>query len=40
MAVTIEIRDLQQLTRIIDKISHLRNVIEVTRGANSEVASG
>ena len=40
MAVTIEIRDLQQLTRIIDKLSHLRNVIEVSRGANSEVVSG
>ena len=39
MAVTIEIRDLQQLTRIIDKISRLRNVIEVTRGASSEVGS-
>jgi GTP pyrophosphokinase len=40
MAVTIEIRDLQQLTRIIDKISRLRNVIEVKRGASSEVGSG
>jgi len=40
LAVTIEIRDLQQLTRIIDKISHLRNVIEVTRGANSELVCG
>jgi GTP pyrophosphokinase len=36
MAVTIEIRDLQQLTRILDKISQLRNVLEVTRGANGE----
>ena len=34
MAVTIEIHDLQQLTWIMDKISQLRNVIEVTRGAN------
>jgi len=38
MAVTIEIRDLQQLTRIIDRISQLRNVLEVTRGANGETA--
>ncbi len=36
MAVTIEIRDLQQLTRIMDKISQLRNVLEVTRGANGD----
>jgi GTP pyrophosphokinase len=36
MAVTIEIRDLQQLTRIMDKISHLRNVQEVSRGANGD----
>ena len=36
MAVTIEIRDLQQLTRIMDKISQLRNVLEVSRGANGE----
>jgi GTP pyrophosphokinase len=34
MAVTIEIHDLQQLTRIMDKISQLRNVIDVSRGAN------
>lgn len=33
MAVTIEIRDLQQLTRIMDKISQLRNVIDVSRGS-------
>jgi GTP pyrophosphokinase len=38
MAVTIEIRDLQQLTRIMDKISQLRNVINVVRGANGETA--
>ena len=36
MAVTIEIRDLQQLTRIMDKISQLRNVLEVSRGANGD----
>ena len=36
MAVTIEIRDLQQLTRVMDKISHLRNVLEVSRGANGD----
>ena len=36
MAVTIEIRDLQQLTRIMDKVSQLRNVIEVSRGANGD----
>jgi len=35
MSVTIEIRDLQQLSRIMDKISQLRNVIEVTRGSTS-----
>jgi len=38
MAVTIEIRDLQQLTRLMDKIAQLRNVIEVSRGANGEVS--
>lgn len=38
MAVTIEIRDLQQLTRVMDKISQLRNVIDVTRGANGDTA--
>lgn len=38
MAVTIEIRDLQQLTRIMDKISQLRNIIEVSRGANGDTA--
>lgn len=36
MSVTIEIRDLQQLTRIMDKIGHLRNVIDVSRSANGE----
>ncbi len=39
MAVTIEIRDLQQLTRLMDKISQLRNVLEVSRGANGETTS-
>lgn len=38
MAVTIEIRDLQQLTRVMDKISQLRNVLDVTRGANGDAA--
>lgn len=38
MAVTIEIRDLQQLQRVMDKISHLRNVIEVSRGANGDTS--
>lgn len=33
MAVTVEIRDLQQLNRIMDKISFLRNIIEVKRGS-------
>jgi GTP pyrophosphokinase len=36
MAVTIEIRDLLQLTRVMDKISQLRNVLAVNRGANGE----
>jgi len=40
MSVTIEIRDLQQLTRIMDKISLLRNVIDVRRGSNSETVAG
>jgi GTP pyrophosphokinase len=40
MSVTIEIRDLQQLTRIMDKISLLRNVIDVRRGTNSEAIAG
>ena len=39
MAVTIEIRDLRHLSRIMDKIALLRNVIEVSRGANGETAS-
>lgn len=38
MAVTIEIRDLQQLTRVMDKISQLRNVIDVSRGAKGDTA--
>lgn len=33
MAITVEIRDLQQLTRTMDKITQLRNVIDVTRGS-------
>jgi GTP pyrophosphokinase len=36
MAVTIEIRDLLQLTRVMDKISLLRNVLAVNRGANGD----
>ncbi len=36
MAVTIEIRDLQQLNRVIDKLSLLRNVQQVRRGTNGE----
>ena len=36
LAVTIEIRDLQQLTRIMDRISQLRNVIDVTRGSHGD----
>ncbi len=39
MAVTIEIRDLQQLTRIMDKISQLRNVLEVSRGSSGDISS-
>ena len=39
MAVTIEIRDSQQLTRVMDKVSQLRNVIDVSRGANGDMAS-
>ena len=39
MAVTLEIRDSQQLTRIMDKITQLRNVIDVSRGANGDMAS-
>ncbi len=38
MSVTVEIRDLQQLTRIMDKISQLRNVLEVSRGASGDIA--
>ena len=34
MSVTVEIRDLQQLSRIIDRVNQLRNVIHVSRGAN------
>jgi GTP pyrophosphokinase len=40
MAVTIEIRDLLQLSRIMDKIAQLRNVLEVRRGANGDITSG
>ena len=39
MAVTIEIRDLHQLTRIMDKISQLRNVLEVSRGSSGDISS-
>jgi len=35
MAITIEIKDLQQLTRVMDKINQLPNVLDVSRGANS-----
>lgn len=35
MAITVEIKDLQQLTRIIDKLNQLPNVLDVSRGANS-----
>ncbi len=35
MAVTIEIHDLHQLTRLMDKIGQLANVIEVLRGSNT-----
>ncbi|NOQ90205.1 MAG: GTP diphosphokinase [Gammaproteobacteria bacterium] len=38
MAVTIEIKDLRQLSRVMDKVSQLRNVLEVERGANGESA--
>jgi len=39
MAVTIEIRDLQQLARIMDKISQLGNVLEVRRGSSGDSSS-
>jgi len=35
IAVTIEIRDLHQLHRVMDKISQLQNVTEVMRGSHS-----
>ena len=35
MAITVEIKDLQQLTRVIDKLNQLPNVLDVSRGANS-----
>jgi len=35
MVVTVEIHDLHQLTRIMDKVSQLPNVYEVIRGANA-----
>ena len=35
MAITIEIKDLQQLTRVIDRLNQLPNVLDVSRGANS-----
>jgi len=34
MAITVEIRDLEQLTRVIDKVNQLPNVLDVSRGAN------
>ena len=39
MAVTIEIQDLQQLRRIMDKIAQLRNVLEVSRGSSGDIGS-
>ncbi|MFV9615318.1 MAG: ACT domain-containing protein [Gammaproteobacteria bacterium] len=39
MAVTIEIQDLQQLTRIMDKLAQLRNVLEVSRGSSGDTGS-
>ena len=39
MAVTIEIQDLLQLTRIMDKIAQLRNVLEVSRGSSGDIGS-
>ena len=35
MVVTLEVHDLQQLTRIMDKVDQLPNVIEVIRGSNA-----
>ena len=35
MAITIEINDLQQLTRVMDKLNQLTNVFEVSRGSNA-----
>ncbi len=35
MAISIEIHDLQQLTRVMDKIGQLPNVINVMRGSNT-----
>ena len=35
MAVTVEIQDLQQLNRIMDKVNQLPNVTDVSRGSNS-----
>ena len=35
MAVTVEIRDLQQLARVMDKITQLPNVMQVVRGSHS-----
>ena len=38
MAVTVEIQDLQQLNRIMDKVGQLPNVTEVQRGSNTRNA--
>ena len=35
IAVTLDVRDLEQLTRMMDKIAQLPNVTEVMRGANA-----
>ena len=35
MVVTVEIHDLHQLTRIMDKVAQLPNVFEVIRGSNT-----
>ncbi len=39
MSVTVEIRDLQQLNRIMDKLGLLRNVLDVSRSTNSSPAA-
>lgn len=35
MVITFEIKDLEQLTHVIDKINQLPNVLDVSRGANT-----